>query len=70
MDSNDSKLLPFKLLSCFLVLHQATDGVRKSQEDQYWEEMWDIAKSAFAAQVDLLPMLGSHVNDGAKALRR
>lgn len=47
--------------SCFLVflLHQATDGVRKSQEDQYWEEMWDIAKSAFAAQVDLLPMLGS-----------
>ena len=42
--------------SCFLVflLHQATDGERKSKEDQYWEEMWDIAKTAlFAAQFDL-----------------
>jgi len=29
---------------------QATDGERKSKEDQYWEEMWDIAKTALRSE--------------------
>lgn len=29
---------------------QATEGVHKSQEDQYWEEMWDIAKTALRSE--------------------
>ena len=45
------QVVPIQTAFLFL-LHQAIEGVHKSQEDQYWEEMWDIAKTAlFAAHL-------------------